>query len=59
VVNSLVGKGRTLEQLSNIIEFMISVNDFQDLWDERDLQNTQIPHAIKDARKIMKAVIVS
>lgn len=35
---------------------LISVNDFQDLWDERDLQNTQIPYAVKDARKIRKAV---
>jgi hypothetical protein len=59
VASSLVGRGRMLDQLSNIIEFTISVNDFQGLWDERDLQNTQTPHAIKDARKIMKAVTVS
>lgn len=31
-----------LEQLSNLIKFIISINDFRDLVDERDLPNIQI-----------------
>jgi hypothetical protein len=48
-----------LEQLSNLIKFGISVNDFQDLLIERDLLNTQIPQIIKEATKVMKVLAVS
>jgi hypothetical protein len=40
------------------MKFEIRVNDFRDLLDERDDQNVQRFHAIKEARRVMKIVAI-
>lgn len=50
---------KRLQQLSNLINYRIPINYFQDLVDQRDLSNTQTLQTINETKKIMKVVVVS
>jgi putative NIF3 family GTP cyclohydrolase 1 type 2 len=50
---------KRLQQLSNLINYRIPINYFQDFVDQRDLSNTQTFQTIKETKKIMKVVVVS